>query len=51
MANNQSGVIGTHNAPIAKLFWVHNFNLLLSLGYDNKLKFWDLSNQNNFLAK
>lgn len=51
MANNQSGVIGSHDAPIVKVFWIQRFNILISLGFDNKLKFWDLQNQGNFLAK
>lgn len=52
MGNNQSDVVGSHDAPIVLVTWIKEFNLLISLGYDNKLKFWDLQNQNNnFLAK
>ena len=44
MGNNQSGVVGSHDAPIVLVTWIKEFNLLISLGYDNKLKFWDLQN-------
>jgi len=51
LANDQSGVIGSHEAPIVLVSWIKEFSLLISLGFDNKLKFWDISNQSNFLAK
>lgn len=51
MGNNQSAVIGSHDAPIVLVTWIKEFNILISLGYDTKLRFWDIQNQNNFLAK
>lgn len=42
MANDQVGAIGSHEAPICELFWIDNFSLLMSLGFDNKIKFWNL---------
>jgi hypothetical protein len=53
MANNQCQLIGNHEGvPICKIFWVDNFNILMSFGYDQKIKFWILANNNgNFLAQ
>lgn len=50
MGNNQATIIGSHNAAIVEVIWIQQFNILLSLGFDNKLKFWDVNNPNNFLA-
>lgn len=52
MANDKKGIIGKHDSPICKLFWIDKFGLLLSLGFDCKLKFWNMQNSGgNFLAK
>jgi hypothetical protein len=40
--NNNLGVIGTHEAPVCRVFWDEKHNLLMSLGFDNQLKFWTL---------
>lgn len=53
LSNSQCQQIGVHEGtPVCKLFWIDNYSLLMSLGFDQKLKFWNLSNNNgNFLAQ
>ena len=51
MTNSQSAAIGSHDVPICKLFWVNEYDLLMSMGYDQKIKFWNMQNSGNFLAK
>jgi hypothetical protein len=53
MTNKKSQVIGGHEGvAICKIFWLENYGLLMSFGYDQKMKFWNLSDSNgNFLAQ
>lgn len=51
MSNNQSAAIGSHDSAICKVFWINEYDLLVSLGYDQKMKFWNMQNSGNFLAK
>eukprot|EP00919_Chromeraceae_sp_WS-2016_P052244 GHVR01123895.1.p1 GENE.GHVR01123895.1~~GHVR01123895.1.p1 ORF type:complete len:107 (+),score=2.78 GHVR01123895.1:3332-3652(+) len=50
MRNNDIALIGTHNAPICFICWVKEINVLISLGFDNVMRFWGLENNNgNFM--
>lgn len=40
--NSQATTIGNHTAPICGLFWIREMNMLMSLGFDNLIKFWKL---------
>jgi hypothetical protein len=52
LGQDQCQLIGAHDAPICKIFWVEKYNMLMSFGFDSKWKFWNLQNSNgNFLAQ
>jgi WD40 repeat protein len=40
------GRIGWHDAPICGLFWIKEKGCLVSLGFDNMVKFWTLEEGN-----
>ena len=42
MKNNSIGRIGGHDGPICGVFWLQNFGCLVSLGFDNLIRFWTL---------
>jgi len=47
MLNDKSVLFGFHESPICYLFWISKFNLLGSLGFDFKLKFWSIEQNNS----
>ncbi len=38
--------LGTHEAPICGVFWVREKGCLMTLGYDNLIRFWTLDSNN-----
>lgn len=39
----QSGncmMLGTHDAPICGIYWLNQYSLVMTLGFDNLIKFW-----------
>lgn len=51
MQADQVGSLGSHEAPICQVFWIQQYGVLMSLGFDSKLKFWNLSNNGSNLIK
>ena len=46
IGNNGTAILGKHNAPICKVFWIDKYSILASLGFDNVIKFWGLEPNN-----
>lgn len=40
--NSQSTTLGTHSAPICGLYWIKQMRILMSLGFDQVIKFWKI---------
>jgi mRNA export factor len=38
--------LGNHEAPICGIYWVNQFSLLMTLGFDNLIKFWRVQPEN-----
>ncbi len=38
--------LGNHDAPICGIYWINQFGLLMTLGYDNLIKFWRVQPEN-----
>lgn len=45
--NGQKAVLGNHDAPICGIFWIEEKGALMTLGFDNLIKFWDIGGQNS----
>ena len=43
---NQQAPIGRHDATVKTINWIPNMNLLVSGGWDSKLRYWDLRQPN-----
>ena len=39
--------LGEHDAPICKVVWIEKFQIVVSFGYDNVIKVFTMSPQNN----
>ena len=39
--------IGGHEAAICKIYYINNFELLISFGYDNMMRLWTLDSNIN----
>ena len=49
LPNNEIVRIGYHDAPISGVFWIKEKGCLMTLGFDNLVRFWDVnSNKNTF---
>lgn len=46
LKDNQVVRLGAHDAPICGIFWIKDKNCLVSLGYDNLIRFWTLDGGN-----
>jgi mRNA export factor len=46
LQSNQKITVGKHETGCKELIWNQNFNLLMSGGWDGKLHFWDMRQQN-----
>lgn len=44
--SNQVIVLGNHDAPISGLFWIREKGCLMTLGFDNLIKFWAVQSEN-----
>lgn len=40
-------MIGEHDTAICKIIWIENYQILLSFGFDNKIKVFSLQNVQN----
>ena len=47
---NISNKIGQHNSGCRDVIYVHNYNVLITGGWDGKLNIWDLRSQNPILS-
>jgi len=48
LQNNNIVHMGCHEAPICGIFWIAEKGCLITLGFDNLIKFWSLETGNNF---
>lgn len=46
LENSQVHRVGGHDAPICGIFWLKDKGCLLTLGFDNLVKFWTLEGGN-----
>ena len=45
MESSEVGRIGFHDAPICGVFWLKEKECLMSLGFDNLIRFWTLNGE------
>ena len=45
LASQQSTQVGVHDAPVKSCHWIPDVNLLVTGGWDKKLRYWDLRQQ------
>jgi WD40 repeat protein len=47
LPNNEVARVGGHDAPICNIFWIKEKGCLMTLGFDNLVRFWDISSNKN----
>lgn len=40
--------LGTHDAPICGVYWLSQYSIVMTLGFDNLIKFWRVQPENAF---
>lgn len=40
--------LGAHDAPICGVYWLNHYSLVMTLGFDNLIKFWRVQSENAF---
>lgn len=47
LQNNDIARIGGHDAPICGIYWIKDKGCLMSLGFDNLVRFWNINENSN----
>lgn len=46
VGSGKSMVIGSHDGPVNSVYWIDQMNAVMSVGFNQQIKFWQLGNSN-----
>lgn len=50
VSTGKSMLIGTHDAPVHSVYWIEQMNVLMTMSFNQQIKFWQLNNPSPALA-